>query len=216
MPASVYRTWTSSTQPKTRGNPPITLRVFLLLFVLAAPTPSTLAAQPAPRPAPTQPRAQPAQPQRPRAPQPRLRIRLNTPNPVAGQEVVIVGSGLPAGSQVTARLTAPNGSVSQESTRVQDGGRFRLTLTLPKEGDYTLVVRGQGMEHTRVLEVLPNRPPPNTAPDASAAPSPTPNPAQRSVRPATVKDRVPTQRPQVPADAPNNPPNAPTNPESEK
>ncbi len=133
------------------------------IFALISLTPISLAAQPTP-PAQTQP----ARSGSGQSAQNQPRISLNTLKPTAGEQIVIIGSGFPAGSQVTARLTAPNGSVTRESTRVEDNGHFRIALALPSAGDYTLVVRGQGLDQMRQLEVqrvsdLPARTPaPNT------------------------------------------------------
>ena len=71
----------------------------------------------------------------------------------AGESVSLTGSGLPPGSQVTAQLTTPGGEVSLEGVRVGEGGRFRLETPLPVVGSYQLVVRGQGLDETRILEV---------------------------------------------------------------
>lgn len=75
------------------------------------------------------------------------------------------GGGLPAGGQVTAQLTAPDGGVTRQSVRVGENGRFRLELSLTAAGSCQLVVRGQGLEETRTLEV-------QAPPDPGAPPSP--------------------------------------------
>ena len=93
----------------------------------------------------------------------------------AGESVSVEGGGLPPGSQVTVQLTAPGGDVSREGVRVGEAGRFRLETPLRVVGSYQLVVRGQGLDETRVLEVraaLPKQPAPSpdpAAPDAEGA-----------------------------------------------
>jgi hypothetical protein len=90
--------------------------------------------------------------------------------------VTLQGGGLPAGGQVTAQLTAPGGGVTRQSVRVGENGRFRLELPLAAAGSYQLVVRGQGLEETRTLEVQaptgPSAPSSRQAPQEAAPPSP--------------------------------------------
>ncbi len=117
-------------------------------------------AQDARQRAQTQAQSAPAQNQRGQAaPQPRPqprgkhRFRVSTLRPVAGKTVTVSGGGLPPGSQVTARITAPGGALTRESARVEEQGRFSLELVFPTPGKYRLVVRGQGLDETRTLEV---------------------------------------------------------------
>lgn len=207
MAFSVYRFWETfkylctGDGIRTAGGHE-TLRVLGWALVVVLLVPALQSAQSAPQPVVAQPRAPAAQLQQPATqpnesqqaePQQRQpRIRLNTLKPIAGKNVVIVGRGLPAGSQVTARLTAPNGSVTQESTRVEDGGRFRLTLALPNEGTYTLAVRGQGLDQMRTLEV--QRAEPQPVPKSNTSP----NRQQRTQRPGARGDGTPAQGSQVP------------------
>lgn len=117
----------------------------------------------------------------------------------AGEIVSVQGSGLPPGSQVTAQLTAPGGVVSRESVRVGEGGRFLLETPLDTVGSYQLVVRGQGLDETRVLavraadaQITPNQaapkqstpvqsPPNQSAPKRSTQATPQPSPATAEV-----------------------------------
>ena len=85
-----------------------------------------------------------------------------------GESVSVEGSGLPPGSQVTVQLTAPGGEVSREGVRVGEAGRFGLETPLPMVGSYQLVVRGQGLDETRVLEVRPTPPERSVPNDAEA------------------------------------------------
>jgi len=98
----------------------------------------------------------------------------------AGESVRVQGSDLPPGSQVTAQLTAPGGEVSRESVQVGEAGRFTLETPLEEVGAYQLVVRGQGLDETRVLEVRAENAPARASPSQTPPPatsSPDPNPA---------------------------------------
>ncbi len=109
-----------------------------------------------------------------------------------GESVSISGSGLPPGSQVTVQLTAPGGAVSREGVRVGEGGRFRLETPLPVVGSYQLVVRGQGLDETRVLEVHPtssNQSTPTRSAQTRTPPNPVPaqTKAARAAPPAVSR-----------------------------
>lgn len=95
--------------------------------------------------------------------------------------MILQGGGLPAGGQVTAQLTAPGGGVTRQSVRVGENGRFRLELSLAAAGSYQLVVRGQGFEETRTLEVQapasPDAPASRQPPQEATPPSPPENEA---------------------------------------
>lgn len=119
--------------------------------------------------------------------------------------MILQGGGLPAGGQVTAQLTAPGGGVTRQSVRVGENGRFRLELSLAAAGSYQLVVRGQGFEETRTLEVQapasPNAPASRQVPQEAAPPSPAENEAtpDETVPDETVPDETTRNTPNTPA-----------------
>lgn len=98
------------------------------------------------------------------------RLSVST-EPTARERVTVTGSGLPAGNQVTTQLTTPESRL-REGGRVGEDTRFRLETPL---NDYQLVVRGQGLNKTRVLVQpvgAPSPPQENSRPGRSLTPEP--------------------------------------------
>ena len=110
----------------------------------------------------------------------------------AGESVSVESSGLPPGSQVTVQLTTPGGK-SREGVRVGEAGRFGLETPLRVVGGYQLMVRGQGLDETRILEVRPakaQRPPEQLVP-----PDPAPlDPPQTDSPPTEAESAPPAVR----------------------
>lgn len=137
--------------------------------VQAAPSQTTSSQRTQAQSAPTQSQRVQAAPQPRPEPRGKHRFRVSTLTPVAGKTVTVSGGGLPPGSQVTARVTAPGGALTRESARVEEQGRFNFELLLPTAGKYRLVVRGQGLDETRTLNVRRPQPAaPKRSPKGSA------------------------------------------------
>lgn len=79
------------------------------------------------------------------------RVQLDTPNPVAGEPLTLLASGLEPDGEYRLRIEGPNDALVQETLTAGGDGELSHTFELADAGEWTLALTGEGVSASLVL-----------------------------------------------------------------